>query len=47
MIGYGTVHLRIDHELVGRVIAEKHRIRFEQRGLGDDVRPAKVGRRGR
>jgi hypothetical protein len=31
----GTIYFRADHELVGRVLAEKLRLRAEQRGIGD------------
>jgi hypothetical protein len=34
----GTIYFRADHELVGRVLAEKLRLRAEQRGIGDSFR---------
>ena len=36
----GTIYFRADHELVGRVLAEKLRRRAEQRGVGDSFRIA-------
>lgn len=38
--GYGTVQLRVDHDLVGRVLAEKHRRRAERVDFADAIRPA-------
>jgi len=34
----GLIYFRADHELVGRVLAEKLRLRAEQRGIGDSFR---------
>jgi hypothetical protein len=34
----GTIFFRADHELVGRVIAEKRRRHFDRSGAGDAVR---------
>lgn len=34
----GTIYFRADHELVGRVLAEKLRRRMERSGIGDSVR---------
>ncbi|MFA6113252.1 MAG: hypothetical protein WC729_04655 [Sphingomonas sp.] len=41
----GTIYFRADHELVGRVLAEKLRLRAEQRGIGDSFRIARPQRR--
>ncbi|CUS45507.1 hypothetical protein NDN01_25475 [Sphingomonas sp. QA11] len=41
----GTIYFRADHELVGRVLAEKLRLRAEQRGVGDSFRIAGPRRR--
>jgi hypothetical protein len=37
----GTIYFRADHELVGRVLAEKLRRRMERSGVGDSVRIAR------
>jgi hypothetical protein len=42
--GNGTIWFRADHELVGRTLAEKLRLRAEQRGLGDSFRIARPKR---
>ena len=34
----GTIYFRADHELVGRVLAEKLRRRMERSGAGDSIR---------
>lgn len=36
----GTIYFRADHELVGRVLAEKLRRRMERSGAGDSIRIA-------
>jgi hypothetical protein len=41
----GTIYFRADHELVGRVLAEKLRRRMERSGVGDSIRIARPARR--
>lgn len=43
-IGTGTIWFRVDHELVGRTLAAKHRLRAEQRGIGDSFRVVGKGK---
>lgn len=34
----GTIYFRADHELIGRVLAEKLRLRNDRSGAGDTFR---------
>ena len=42
----GTIYFRADHELVGRVIAEKLRRKNDRQGFGDGFRIAGQSRDG-
>ncbi|MDB5706493.1 MAG: hypothetical protein JWN66_3609 [Sphingomonas bacterium] len=42
----GTIYFRADHDLVGRVLAEKLRLKAERRGDGDSFRIARPLPRG-
>lgn len=43
----GTIYFRADHELVGRVLAEKLRLKAASRGDCDSIRIARPKRRRR
>jgi hypothetical protein len=45
MTGSGTIWLRIDHDLVGKTLAEKLRRRMDRTGEGDEVRVVRTPRR--